>query len=179
MPNIASLTDSALMRQIATGDTDAFDELYRRHVRRSWLLARRLGAPADLADDVVQDAFVSLWRRSGQYRPERGSVNAWLATIVRNHVTDTWRRAGARPTEVAEEYSPELVAGASDLPQAERLAVRQVVATLPEGQRDAIVLSYFGGLTHEQIAARCGWPLGTVKGRLRLGMDKLRVSMVA
>ena len=179
MTRTVTLSDDLLMRQIGYGDANAFEELYRRHVRAALLVARRHGASPELAEEVVQEAFVALWRRAAQYRSDRGSVAAWLATIVRNRVTDAWRRAAARPSQVPEGSAPEAAADAADLAVEERLAVRAQVAALPDDQREAIVLSYFGGLTHEQIAAANGAPLGTVKGRLRLGIEKLRVAVAA
>lgn len=180
MTRTPSITDDRLMRQIAIGDSNAFEELYRRHVRSALLVARAHGASPELAEEVVQEAFVSLWRRASQFRAGRGSVNAWLATIVRNRVTDAWRRAGARPVQVPQESAPEAVApGGGDLPVEERLAVRQELAALPAEQREVLVQSYFGGLTHEQIAAASGTPLGTVKGRMRLGLEKLRFAVAA
>jgi RNA polymerase sigma-70 factor, ECF subfamily len=180
MQRALSLSDDLLMRRVAVGDTAAFEELYRRHSRAALLVARRQGAPPELAEEVVQEAFVSLWRRARQYHAERGSVSAWLATIVRNRVTDAWRRAAARPAQVSDEIAPEPAAGGEGVVDLEeRLAVRHEVAALPHDQRDAIVLSYFGGLTHEQIAAASGAPLGTIKGRVRLGLEKLRFAMAA
>jgi RNA polymerase sigma-70 factor (ECF subfamily) len=179
-PLSLSLSDDLLMRQVAVGDATAFDELYRRHVRSALLVARRQGASPELAEEVVQEAFVSLWRRAGQFRADRGSVAAWLGTIVRNRVTDAWRRAAARPAQVPQDRAPEAAAApGGDLGLEDRLAMRAEVAALPADQRDVIVLSYFGGLTHEQIAAANGTPLGTVKGRLRLGLEKLRVAAAA
>lgn len=166
------------MTRVAAGDAQAFEELYRRHRRGAFLTARKLGAPRELAEEVVQDAFLSLWRRAGSYRPERGSVAAWLGTIVRNRVTDAWRRAGCRPVAVPEEHVPEHAAEpVAAMAPDERLAVRALVAELPDDQRAAVVMSYFGGMTHEQIAAASSAPLGTVKGRLRLGVQKLRFAM--
>jgi RNA polymerase sigma-70 factor (ECF subfamily) len=180
MTRTLSLSDDLLMRQVAVGDAHAFEELYRRHVRSALLVARAQGASPELAEEVVQEAFVSLWRRAEQFRADRGSVAAWLATIVRNRVTDAWRRASARPSQVPEERAPEAIAHrGGELELEERLAVRAEVAALPADQRDVIVLSYFGGLTHEQIAAANGTPLGTVKGRMRLGLEKLRVAAAA
>ena len=178
MPGPVFLSDTQLMNQIAVGDSGAFEELYRRHWRGAMATARRLGASPELAEEVVQDAFLALWRRAPQYRAGRGTVSTWLAAIVRNRVTDAWRRAAARPAQVSEDAAPEAVAPAG-LAHEDRLAVRAGVAELPEDQRQAIVLSYFAGLTHEQIAAGSGRPLGTVKGRLRLGLDKLRFSLAA
>lgn len=179
MPATLSISDERLMRQVALGDSAAFEELYRRHVRGALLTARRQGAPPELAEEIVQEAFVSLWRRAGQFQAQRGSVAAWLSTIVRNRVTDAWRRASARPAQVAEDSAPESVAAAGSMGLVERIAVRRSLAALPAEQRDVLVLSYYGGMTHEQIAASSGTPLGTVKGRLRLGLEKLRFSVAA
>lgn len=163
------------MRQIAIGDTAAFEELYRRHVRSALLGARRNGASPQLAEEVVQEAFVSLWRRAGSYRADRGSINVWLATIVRNRLTDAWRRAAARPAQVPEDSAPE--AAVVDADVVDRLVMHERLAELPADQREALVLSYYGGLTHEQIAEVSETPLGTVKGRMRLGLEKLRFSV--
>jgi RNA polymerase sigma-70 factor (ECF subfamily) len=177
MPNALFLSDDRLMAQISIGDARAFEELYRRHVRGALLAARRHGASPELSEEVVQEAFVALWRRAGQYRAHRGSVAAWLSTIVRNRVTDAWRRAAARPAQVPEDSAPDAVAADDTLGHEERLAVRHQIAGLPDVQRDAIVLTYFAGMTHEQVAASRNIPLGTVKGRVRLGLEKLRVSV--
>mgnify|MGYP000011629952 CR=1 FL=1 len=178
MPSTVFLSDERLMQQVAIGDSGAFEELYRRHARTAMAVARRGGAPPELAEEVVQDAFLALWRRAPQYHAGRGSVDTWIAAIVRNRLTDAWRRAGARPSQVPEDALGEPAAPA-DLPPEDRLVVRAGLAGLPREQREALVLSYFGGLTHEQIAAGSGDPLGTVKGRLRLGLDKLRLSFAA
>lgn len=179
MPTTVSISEDRLMRQIAIGDSAAFEELYRRHVRGALLVARRAGASPELAEEIVQEAFVALWRRAAQFRPDRGSVAAWLATIVRNRATDAWRRSAARPSQIPEGAAPEAAAATDGVGVEERLTVRDEVAALPAEQRDVIVLSYFGGLTHQQIAVSSGAPLGTVKGRLRLGLEKLRATAVA
>ena len=176
MNTLSSRPDHDLLRAVAKGDTVAFEEIYRRYGRIAFGLARRLGASREQAEDIVQESFVSVWRNAGQYSAMRGSTSTWLSAIVRNRATDAWRRAAARPTELPEERAPE-AAAATEGPVAERIAVRSVVATLPPDQREALVLSYFGGLTHEQIATALGAPLGTVKGRLRLGLEKLRFAM--
>jgi RNA polymerase sigma-70 factor (ECF subfamily) len=174
-----NLTDAALMARVAAGDSRAFDEIYRRHRHSALLVARRLGARKDLGEEVVQEAFVALWRGAGQYRHERGSVASWLGTIVRNRLTDAWRRTSARPVEVHMTGSGELESATSgDLAIADRLELRSRVAALPADQREAVALAYFGGLTHRQIAAVSEAPLGTVKGRLRLGLEKLREPLV-
>src|SRR5690349_10374492 len=96
----AAAADSVLMARIAGGDTAAFDELYRRHGHRALALARKLCASRELAEEVTQEAFVSLWRGAHAYRPGAGSVTAWLSSMVRNRAIDAWRRAAVRPLEV-------------------------------------------------------------------------------
>ncbi len=96
----ATASDAVLMARVADGDTAAFDELYRRHGRRALMLARKLCASRELAEEVAQEAFISLWRGAHAYKPGAGSVSAWLSSMVRNRAIDAWRRASARPVEV-------------------------------------------------------------------------------
>lgn len=176
----ASAPDSILMTRVADGDTAAFEELYRRHHHRVLLLARKLCAGRELAEEVAQDAFTSLWRGAHAYRPGAGSVPAWLTGIVRNRAIDTWRRAAARPVEVpAPDDGPgELRAGVCVQPAApERAAALSLIGDLPAPQREAVFLAYFGEMTHSEIAAFAGAPLGTVKGRIRLGLERLRLGV--
>lgn len=173
-----TVTDARLLALVAEGDTAAFDELYRRHGRSAQLQARRLGASREQAEEIAQEVFVTVWRRADGYDPRRGAVSTWLAAIVRNRVTDTWRRRAARPTEVpADEHEHAIAAGPEEpVSLLDRLALAQEVSALPAEQRDVLVLSFFGGWTHQQIAAGSGAPLGTVKGRMRLGLEKLRLA---
>ena len=173
---LAHTPDDHLLQRIARGDTTAFEEIYRRYGRTAYGLARRLGAPPEQAEDIVQEAFLALWRSAGQYSVARGSIKTWLSTIVRNRVTDAWRRASARPSEVPVDREPEVPA-LTGIPTPDHMALRMQLATLPVDQRKAVVLSFFGGFTHEEIAAACDTPLGPVKGRLRLGLDKLRLQL--
>ncbi len=172
----AGASDATLMALVAGGDGDAFAELHRRHGRRAHMHARRLGAPEQLAEEVTQDAFLCLWRGADSYQPGLGSVSTWLARIVRNRAVDAWRRAASRPTEVqadAEELAPLRTTVADEL-DVDRDALLAVLAKLPSDQREAVFLSYYAGLTHAEIATRLDVPLGTVKGRIRLGVGKLR-----
>jgi RNA polymerase sigma-70 factor (ECF subfamily) len=169
--------DEVLVSRVAKGDTFAFAELYDRHGRRAYLQARALCATAEQAEDVTQEAFLSLWRLARGFDPGRGGFAAWMSAIVRNRVTDTWRRAAARPAEVGfpEEASQVLGATEDGVRRAlERTVLRELLADLPREQRDAIFLAYFEDLTAEQIASRVGVPLGTAKSRTRLGLAKLR-----
>jgi RNA polymerase sigma-70 factor (ECF subfamily) len=170
----ATTPDRALMVHVAAGDTEAFDELYRRHNRRVLAHARTLCASRELAEEVAQEAFVSLWRGAHLYRPERGSVGAWLSGMVRNRAIDAWRRAAIRPVEVEalEEGSAQLQS--ADTWSPDRAAMLALISGLPADQREAVFLAYFGDMTHAEIAAGADLPLGTVKGRIRLGLEKLR-----
>ena len=96
----ASASDQALMSHIAHGDTEAFEEIYRRHSRHALSQARKLCASSELAEDVAQETFISLWRSAHRYRPGLGSVSAWLSSMVRNRAIDAWRRASVRPVEM-------------------------------------------------------------------------------
>src|SRR5881296_2825589 len=97
--DVAKATDRALVAQIADGDAGAFEELYRRHSAQTLMLARKLCANRELAEEVVQESFISLWRSAHRYRPALGSVAVWLSSIVRNRAIDAWRRASVRPVE--------------------------------------------------------------------------------
>lgn len=183
------LPDRALVSRMAAGDERALGELYDRHGSAAYSLARAIvGERAD-AEEVVADAFGQAWRTAGQFDPARGSVAAWLSTITRTRALDLARARGRRAralTRAAWESSDGVAApitAAGDAPdrgverdEARRLVERSL-AELPEGQRRVIELAYFGGLTHTEIAAELREPLGTVKTRLRAGMEKLRASL--
>ena len=170
---------------MAAGDERALGELYDRHAGTLYALARAIvGERAD-TEEVVADTFGQAWRNASQFDPARGSVTAWLATITRTRALDLVRARGRR-AKVLERAAQQSDAGfatplaAGDAPDrdVERKEARQLVtqslADLPEAQRRVIELAYFGGLTHSEIAAELKEPLGTVKTRLRAGMEKLR-----
>jgi RNA polymerase sigma-70 factor (ECF subfamily) len=179
--------DERLMQLAQGGDTRAFAALVERHHAAVLSLARH-ACGADLADDVAQSAFVSLWQHRARYRPERGSVRSWLLAIVRNRGIDLMRsRAARQRLVVAADPHGWMVAVADealgdDAPHVhvERAesdaAISRLLATLPAAQRTVIELAYLDGLSQQQIARALGIPLGTVKGRLRLGLDKLRAA---
>lgn len=176
----ATASDRALMRHVAAGDATAFDEIYRRHSRHAILLARKLCASRELAEDVAQETFVSLWRSAHRYRPALGGVRAWLASMVRNRAIDAWRRAVVRPVEVTTfDHGPDQLHSAigARTPAPERAVVLSLVAELPAGQKEAVFLAYFAGMTHVEIADWSDVPLGTIKGRIRLGLAKLRAAL--
>jgi RNA polymerase sigma-70 factor (ECF subfamily) len=173
----AKVSDRTLMSYVADGDAEAFEELYRRHSRHALAQARKLCASRELAEEVAQETFISLWRSAHRYRPALGSVSVWLSSMVRNRAIDAWRRAAVRPVEVpAFDHGPGQLHSAigADAPAPERAAVLSLIAELPAAQKEAVFLTYFAGMTHEEIATWAGAPLGTIKGRIRLGLEKLR-----
>jgi RNA polymerase sigma-70 factor (ECF subfamily) len=173
----ATSTDSALMTRIADGDVAAFDELYRRHERRVVMQARKLCATRELAEEVAQEAFLSLWRGARAYRSGSGSVGAWLSSMVRNRAIDAWRRAAVRPVsvEMVDDGAGQLPAtGAAEPAAPERTLALSLIGELPAPQKEAVFLAYFGDMTHSEIAAFTDAPLGTIKGRIRLGLERLR-----
>jgi RNA polymerase sigma-70 factor, ECF subfamily len=176
----ATTSDRVLMAHVADGDAEAFEELYRRHNRHVLMHARHLCATKELAEEVAQETFISLWRGAHLYRPARGSVSTWLSGMVRNRAIDAWRRAAIRPVEVeAFEDGPGQLQSAID-PDTwtpERATVLSLIAGLPAGQKEAIFLAYYGDMTHTEIAAGTDVPLGTIKGRIRLGLEKLRAGL--
>lgn len=178
-------SDSSMVARMAAGDERALGELYDRHARVAYALAYAIvGERAD-ADEVVVDTFGQAWRTAGQFESGRGRVAAWLATITRTRALDLVRARGrrSRALERAAWLSGEGVASpvaAGDAPDRDaeraeaRCLVTRALAELPESQRRAIELAYFGGLSQSEIATELGEPLGTVKTRIRDGMTKLR-----
>ena len=180
------LPDERLMLMLKAGNMRAFDTLVRRHTPAVTSLARHVCGP-DLADEVAQAAFVSLWQHRLQYRPERGSPRSWLLAIVRNRGIDQIRSRASRQRHMVP-VDPQLwltLAGETAAAEpahayVERAetgaALRRLLAGLPSAQRHVVELAYIEGLSQQQIADRLAIPLGTVKGRLRLGLGKLRAA---
>jgi|SRR5215210_1323444 len=173
-------TDEGLMGRVAGGDVRAFEAVYDRYHRRAYSLARRITGSAGGAEEATQDAFLSLWRAASSFDPERARLATWLLALVRYRSIDWLRRRtpralhqdfteGAAETIEAPERTEEQVLASEECDRARRL-----VAGLPAEQREVIDLAYFEGYTQTEIAARVGIPVGTVKGRVRLGLDKLR-----
>jgi len=178
----AAATDDELLRRVRSGDDRAFRELFARHAPLANALAHRLVRQTHLAEEIVQEAFLSIWRSPERYDRSRGSVRSWLMGTVHHRAVDVVRReesqrrrvgqAATALEVVVEDPVDELVARV-DRPR-ERALVRQALDGLPEEQRDVIAKMYFEGLTQTQIAERTGLPLGTVKSRTLLGMRRLR-----
>ncbi|MCZ7652643.1 MAG: sigma-70 family RNA polymerase sigma factor [Thermoanaerobaculia bacterium] len=174
---VSTLSDSALLAQIAAGDRAAFQELYERYGGKVLSYVRMLGRDGGASEDVVQEVFLAVWRKAASYRPERGDVPGWLYTITRNKLVDLWRRRD--PAESGEEEfdfarMPEPSRGlGSEL----RLSVHQALAELKEDQRRAVEMAYFGGLTYEETARRLDLPLGTLKSRIRTALMTMRARL--
>jgi len=176
---LSGLTDKQLAEQLAAGNTQALEQLYDRYGSLSYSLAVRLLGDAAKAEDVVQDVFLRLWNEAGQFDASRGSLRNWVLTSIRNRAIDYLRGRGAherREREIPEHV--EAVGGGSDPWQEvaealEQETVRRALQTLPPEQRQTIELAYFGGYSQREIADMIRVPLSTVKGRMRLGLEKL------
>ena len=182
-PDLARLADEDLMPLIQDGDPRAFQLVFDRHATAAFSLAYRMCGRRAMAEDIVQEAFLSLWRSGGRYDRSRGSVRSWVLSVVRNRTIDQFRRETVRTgKDVNADGVVEQMQALDDTPaEAERRGeaaeVRSALDELPPDQRHVIELAYFGGFTHSQIADMLELPAGTVKGRMRLGLTKLRISL--
>jgi RNA polymerase sigma factor (sigma-70 family) len=175
--DLAHLSDEAVVAVVARGDEVALAELYDRFGKIAWGLALRILRDDSLAEDAVQDAFLAAWGTAARFVPERGSARTWVLTLVHRRAVDLVRREQRRrgePLEAAPE--PRGEAGADDdaLLRLERERVQRALAQLPDREREAIELAYFGGFTQSELADRLGQPLGTIKSRMFSGLARLR-----
>jgi RNA polymerase sigma-70 factor (ECF subfamily) len=173
------LADEDLMALVEGGDSGAFAALYDRHGRAAYSLAYRMAGERQAAEDLVQDAFLDVWRAAGSYRAERGSVRTWVLTIVHNRGIDQIRSAASRRrvqdrVEATSSLSQPSEAFSEAWRNSQRSQVRKALKDLPSEQLQVLELAYFSGYTHTEIADLLGLPLGTVKGRMRLGLKKIR-----
>ncbi len=176
--SVKAANDEALLRAIQHKSIDALEELYDRHHRTALAVAYRVLRDSNLAEDVIQEAFLAVWRQAESFRPERGSCRSWLLSIVRHRAIDISRGRSFAKERLSLEhfgFEPRYPDAWQEVSQGlDRDRVREAVNSLPGEQRDAIMMAYFGGYTQREVAERTGVPLGTVKGRMRLGMRKLR-----
>ena len=173
------LADEDLISLVQTRDAQAFAALYDRHSRAAYSLAYRMMGERQAAEDLVQDSFLKVWRASESYRVERGSVRTWLLSIVHNRGIDQIRSMASRRrtqerVEVTAPRSQPSEAFAESWRNSQRQQIREALKTLPPEQLKILELAYFSGYTHVEIAELLGLPLGTVKGRMRLGLKKVR-----
>ena len=178
--SLTTLADEDLIQLVRAGDADAFEVVYERHATVAFSLAHRMTGARSQAEDVVQEAFLSIWRSGARYDRARGSVRTWVLGIVHHRAVDHLRRSGVHDRRRSSDdgVSERLPSRErTDVEAARREEAREVgeaLHGLPEEQRRVVELAYFGGFTHSEIASMLGEPLGTVKGRMRLGLTKLR-----
>ncbi len=180
--SLASASDEDLMLRIQADDTPAFEELYHRHSARAFGLARFICGGSHRAEEAMQEGFVSVWRSRDSYDPVRGGAKTWVLAVIRNRSLDIMRQGGRDDRRLASEaqleylQAPESVAAAAEK-RDKGGRLRASLRDLPPLQREVIALAYFGGLTHTEIASRLELPVGTVKGRMRLGLDRMRTRL--
>jgi len=166
--------DAALVVAIRSGDQSAMGALYDRYSPVVYAVALRVLGDTGAAEDVLQDVFMQLWRNPGAFDSSRGSLGAWLAVITRNRAIDTLRKR--RPENDIEDViisvEPDMAGDADRARVGEK--VRAALGSMPDAQRKALELAYYEGLTHSEIAAKTGEPLGTIKTRIRAGLMTLR-----
>lgn len=180
--NLAHLSDEALVALLERGEEVALGELYDRYGRVAYGLALRMLRSETLAEDAVQEAFLTVWRTASRFVPERAKASTWLLTIVHRRAVDLVRREERRRTEpigpgdeaVSLEGSAEDVAWL----RLQREHVQDALKRLPDDQREAIELAYYGGFTQSELADRLGQPLGTIKSRMFSGLGRLREILV-
>ena len=173
------LADEELISLAGQGEAQAFAVLYDRHSRAAYSLAYRMMGEKHAAEDLVQDGFLKVWRGAESYRVERGSVRTWILSIVHNRGIDQLRSTASRrrtqeKVEASAPVSQPSEAFAETLRNSQREQVREALGTLPQEQLKILELAYFSGYTHVEIAELLSLPLGTVKGRMRLGLKKIR-----
>jgi RNA polymerase sigma-70 factor, ECF subfamily len=173
------LADEDLISLVEASDSEAFATLYDRHKRAAFSLAYRMMGDRQAAEDLAQDAFLKVWRGAGSYRAERGSVRTWILSIVHNRGIDHLRSHASRrrtqdKIEASAPRSQPSEAFAETWRNSQRDQVREALNTLPAEQLKILELAYFSGYTHVEISELLSLPLGTVKGRMRLGLKKIR-----
>src|SRR5215204_2554073 len=181
----ADASDGWLVQHVAEGDDSALEALYDRYGRPAFALARRITGDRVFAEDVVQEVFLALWRDPEKYDPDRGGFPSWLLATTHHKAVDAVRReetSRRRRATLADEAISFTSAAAADVPPVEDAAwaglrgerVRRALGSLPQPQREALVLAYYAGYTQREIAERTNTPLGPVKTRMLAGMRRLR-----
>ena len=176
--DLAHLSDEALVALLARGHENALAELYDRIGRVAYGLAYRIVRDEALAEDAVQEAFLGLWRTAASFVPERAKASTWVLTLVHRRAVDLVRREERRRAEPLSPEDAEAIVGGSveesALLRLERERVQAALSRLPDAQREAIELAYYGGFTQSELAERLGEPLGTIKSRMFAGLARLR-----
>lgn len=187
-PQPSGNDDLELLRAVATGDEDALGRLYDRHARLVFTTARRMVIDRQVAEEVVQDVYVKVWRHAGRFDPRKGEFVNWLLTVTQRTALDRLRRRRL-PLAADEEFdwAGEALGAIEDaapgpldqaLRSADAATIQQAMKHLSEAHRQTVVLAYFHGLTREEIGERMRVPVGTVKSRLKYALDRLRSVLV-
>jgi len=175
--SFAHLSDEAVVALVARSDEEALAELYDRFGRVAYGLALRIVRDEKLAEDAVQEGFLTVWRNADRFMPERGKASTWLLTLVHRRAVDLVRREDRRRTDPLPETT-ELTSGDSAADDAwlrfERERVQAAMRQLPDQQREALELAYYGGFSQSELAERLGQPVGTIKSRMFTGLARLR-----
>lgn len=183
--DLGALADEDLMQLVRKGDAQAFEAIYDRHASAAFSLAYRMVGNRNGAEDVSQEAFLSMWRSGARYDRARGSVRTWILGIVHHRAIDALRRSFVHDRRRASDEGLEERFESADRTEVEvarrdeARTIRGAMDTLPAEQCQVIELAYFGGFTHTEIAEMLETPVGTVKGRMRLGLEKMRNQLVA
>ena len=178
--DLRALADEDLMQLVRRNDPRAFEVVYERHSGAAFSLAYRMVGRGNVAEDVVQESFLSIWRSGARYERARGSVRTWVLGIVHHRAIDQLRRSSVHDKRRASDEGIEERFEAGERTEAEvarrdeAATIRSAMDALPAEQSHVIELAYFGGFTHTEIAEMLQMPVGTVKGRMRLGLEKLR-----
>jgi RNA polymerase sigma-70 factor, ECF subfamily len=185
MADLRDLADEDLMHLVARSDPRAFEVVYERHAGVAFSLAYRMVGKRAVAEDVVQEAFLNLWRSGERYDRARGSVRTWVLGIVHHRAIDALRRSTVHDSrrtgdeDIAERLEAKERTDVEVARREEAETVRAAMGTLPAEQSQVIELAYFGGFSHSEIAEMLHTPIGTIKGRMRLGLQKLRGALTA
>jgi RNA polymerase sigma-70 factor (ECF subfamily) len=181
--DLRSLADEDVMQLVRRGDARAFEIIYERHSSAAFSLAYRMMGTRSGAEDVLQEAFLSAWRSGERYDRSRGSVRTWLLGIVHHRAIDALRRATVHDRRrsgdegIEERFEARERTDVEAARREEASSVRSALDTLPADQHQVIELAYFGGFTHTEIAEMLDAPVGTIKGRMRLGLKKMRAQL--
>jgi RNA polymerase sigma-70 factor (ECF subfamily) len=180
---LQKLADEDLMLLVREGEARAFEVIYERHSGAAFSLAYRMCGRRNLAEDVTQEAFLALWRSGARYDRARGSVRTWVLGIVHNRAIDALRRSmvhdrrRASDEGIEERFESDVRTDTEAARRSEAREIQALIDELPEEQSRVIQLAYFGGFTHSEIAEMLGAPIGTIKGRMRLGLEKMRARL--
>jgi RNA polymerase sigma factor (sigma-70 family) len=175
--SFAHLSDEAVVALLARSDQDALAELYDRFGRVAYGLALRILRDEKLAEDAVQEGFLAAWRNADRFLPERGKASTWLLTLVHRRAVDLVRREDRRRAEPLTPRSEQAPSGSAEEDawlRFERERVQSALKQLPDQQREALELAYYGGFTQSELAERLGQPVGTIKSRMFTGLARLR-----